>query len=233
MTSLRKELLDFLLEDSSAPNSWAVTSLSSSGANVNMLHLLELDTEATLQVLKLAFVDVELSTPEEATNINMESNESDKLVQRVVDILAGVLDASHFRSDSPVCSTDINSVEVWPSKKDVGHMYDFIAYYVAYGQATVSKDILSQILQYLTSEVNISDTVSGKTTHIFRRREKQLLSLIQVVPETQWDAPYLLHLSEKAQFHQVVYYYYPSVYWILVDICSSACCIMKVDRDQN
>ncbi|XP_057778554.1 uncharacterized protein LOC130997300 [Salvia miltiorrhiza] len=210
VTSLRKELLDFLLEDSSAPNSWAVTSLSSSEAYANMLHLLELDTEATLQVLKLAFVDVELSTSgqpsEEATNINMEPDESDKLVQRVVDILAGVLNAGYFRSDSPVCSTDINLVEVWPSKKDVGHMYDFIAYYVAYGQATVSKDILSQILQYLTSEVNISDTLSENTTNIFRRREKQLLSLIQVVPGTQWDAPYLLQLSEKAQFHQVCGY---------------------------
>ncbi|KAG6395277.1 hypothetical protein SASPL_145919 [Salvia splendens] len=210
VTSLRKELLEFLLEDSSAPNSWAVTSLSSGGAYANMLHLLQLDTEATLQVLKLAFVDVELSPSgqpsEEATDINMKSDDSDKLVQRVVNILAGILDAGYFMSDSPVCSTETNSVEVWPSKEDVGHMYDFIAYYVAYGKATVSKDILSQIIQYLTSEVNISDTLSEKVTDIFRRREKQLLSLIQVVPGTQWDAPYLLHLSEKAQFHKVCGY---------------------------
>ncbi|KAL1535637.1 vacuolar protein sorting-associated protein 8 [Salvia divinorum] len=210
VTSLTKELLDFLLEDSSAPNSWAVTSLSSNGAYANMVHLLQLDTEATLQVLKLAFVDVELSPSgqpsEAATDINMESDDSDKLVQRVVDILAGILDAGYFMSDSPVCSTETNSVEVWPSKEDVSHMYDFIAYYVAYGKATVSKDILSQIIQYLTSEVNILDTLSEKTTDIFRRREKQLLSLIQVVPATQWDAPYLLHLSEKAQFHKVCGY---------------------------
>ncbi|KAG6395280.1 hypothetical protein SASPL_145922 [Salvia splendens] len=180
------------------------------GAYANMLHLLQLDTEATLQVLKLAFVDVELSPSgqpsEEATDINMKSDDSDKLVQRVVNILAGILDAGYFMSDSPVCSTETNSVEVWPSKEDVGHMYDFIAYYVAYGKATVSKDILSQIIQYLTSEVNISDTLSEKVTDIFRRREKQLLSLIQVVPGTQWDAPYLLHLSEKAQFHKVCGY---------------------------
>ncbi|KAL1562189.1 vacuolar protein sorting-associated protein 8 isoform X2 [Salvia divinorum] len=210
VTSLRKELLGFLLEYSSVRDSWAVTTLSSSGVYANMLHLLELDTEATLQVLNLAFVDVELSTlgqpSEDATEINMESDENGRLVQRVVDILAGVLDAGYFRSDSPVCSTDTNLVEVWPSKKDVGHMYDFIAYYVAYGQATVSKDMLGQILQYLTSEANFSDTLSEKTTDILRRREKQLLSLIQVAPETQWDAPYLLHLSEKAQFHQVCGY---------------------------
>lgn len=208
LTSLRKELLDFLFEDSSAPNLWAVTSLPSTGAYANVLHLLELDTEATLQVLKMAFADIELPTTshpsEELTNINMESAESEKLVQRVVDILAGVLDACLFRSDSPVCSTDINMLEIWPSKKDVSHMYDFIAYYVAYGQAKVSRDILSQILQYLTSEINILDTMSEKTTDIYKRREKQLLSLIQVVPETQWDAPYLLHLSDKAQFNQVL-----------------------------
>lgn len=209
MTSLRNELLDFLLEDSSAPNSWAVTCLSSTKAYANVFHLLELDTEATLQVLKLAFADVEHRKsghpPEESIKNNMQSSESEKLVQRVVDILACVLDAGNFGSDSPVCSTDTNLAEVWPSEEDVGHMYDFIAYYVAYGQANVSKDVLSQILQYLTSEVNISDTMSDKTVDIFRRREKRLLSLIQVVPESQWDAPYLLHLSEKVQFHQVLF----------------------------
>lgn len=217
VTALRNELLDFLLEDTSAPNAWAVTRLSSTGAYANVLHLLELDTEATLQVLKLAFADIELrkpDPPEESIKINMQSAKSEKLVQKAVDILASVLDTGEFRSDSPVCSTDIKLAEVWPSEKDVGYMYDFIAYYVAYGQATVSKDVLSEILQYLTSEVSSSDTQSDKTADIFRRREKQLLSLIRVVPETQWDASHLLHLSERVQFHQV---FFP-VCWILVDI---------------
>ncbi|KAI3444349.1 hypothetical protein Pfo_001014 [Paulownia fortunei] len=210
LPSLRKELLLFLLEDSSAPNLWAITSFPSNGAHANVLHLLELDTEATLEVLKSAFTDIEhpksTHSSLESTNLNMESAESQKLVQKLVDILADILDACYFQTGSPICSNDINMVEIWPSKKHVGHMYDFIAYYVAYEQANVSRDILSQIFEYLTSEVNISDTASGKTIEILKRREKQLLSLLQVVPDTHWDAPYVLHLSEKAQFHQVCGY---------------------------
>ncbi|KAL8062990.1 hypothetical protein ABFX02_02G181400 [Erythranthe guttata] len=210
LPSLRKELLHFLLEDSTAPSSWVVSRLPSNETYANVLHLLELDTEATLEVLKYAFTEVELPKPthssEESTNVNMESAESQKLVQKVVNILADVLDASYFQTSSPICGDDINWVEIWPSKKDVVHMYDFIAYYVAYEQANVSRDVLSQILEYLTSELNISETVSEKTIEILKRREKKLLSLLQVVPETHWDAPYLLHLSEKAQFHQVCGY---------------------------
>ncbi|KAK4425213.1 Vacuolar protein sorting-associated protein 8 [Sesamum alatum] len=210
LPSLKKELLHFLLEDSSAPNSWAVTRLPPNRAYANLLHLLELDTEATLEVLKCAFTDVELpkSTPPflEPTSFNMESAESQKLVQKVVDILSDILDATYFQAGSPICSNDLDLVELWPSKKDVGHMFDFIAYYIAYEQAKVPRDILSQILEYLTSEINISDTVSGTTIEIFKRRERQLLSLLKVVPETDWDAPYLLYLCEKAQFHQVCGY---------------------------
>ncbi|KAL0454931.1 UNVERIFIED_CONTAM: Vacuolar protein sorting-associated protein 8, partial [Sesamum latifolium] len=209
LPSLKKELLHFLLEDSSAPNSWGVTRLPPNRAYANLLHLLELDTEATLEVLKCAFTDVELpksthSFPESIT-FNVESDESQKLVQKVVDILSDILDASYFQAGNPVCSNDVDLVELWPSKKDVAHMFDFIAYYIAHEQAKVPRDILSQILEYLTSEINLSD-MSGMTIEVFKRRERQLLSLLQVVPETDWDAPYLLYLSEKAQFHQVCGY---------------------------
>ncbi|GFQ06324.1 protein disulfide isomerase-like 1-2 [Phtheirospermum japonicum] len=204
LPSLRKELLHFLLEDSSAPNSWAVTILPSNVAHANVLHLLELDTEATLEVLQCGFTEVErpivTDSSKESTNFNMESAESQKLVQKVVDILAEILDASYFQ----VGSNDVNLVEVWPSKKDVDRMYDFIAYYVTLEKANVSRDILSQIFEYLTSEVDKSDTVPGNTIEILKNREKQLLLLLQVMPETDWDASYVLHLSEKAEFHQVL-----------------------------
>ncbi|KAL3622320.1 hypothetical protein CASFOL_033731 [Castilleja foliolosa] len=206
LPSLRKELLHFLLEDSSAPNLWAITLLPSNVDHPNVLHLLELDTEATLEVLKCGFTEVEhpivTDSLEESTNFNMEPAESQKLVQKVVNILADILDASYFRMGS----NDVNLVEVWPSKKDVDHMYDFIAYYVTLGKANVTRDILSQICEYLTSEVSNSDTASGKTIEIVQRKEKQLLSLLQVMPEPHWDASYVLHLSEKAELHQVCGY---------------------------
>ncbi|KAG8391995.1 hypothetical protein BUALT_Bualt01G0245600 [Buddleja alternifolia] len=210
LPSLRKELLQFLLEASSAPNVWAVRSLPLNGAYANLLHLLELDTEATLDVLKCAFTEIYLPesthSSQESTNFSMESAESQKLVQKVVDILADILDTSYFQTGSRICTDDINSVEIWPSRKDVGHMYDFIAYYVAYEQSNVSKNILSQILEYLTSEANVSSNESAKEIEIRKGREKQLLSLLEVVPETHWDIPYLLHLCEKAHFHQICGY---------------------------
>ncbi|KAK6123625.1 hypothetical protein DH2020_042624 [Rehmannia glutinosa] len=218
LPSLKKELLHFLLENSSAPNAWAVTRLPSNVAHANVLHLLELDTEATLEVLRCGFTEVEHSKPtlssQESTNLNMESAESQNLVQKVVEILSDILDASYFQVGSPICSDDVNMVEVWPSKKDVDHMYEFIAYCVTFEEANVSRDILSQIFKYLTSEVNKLDTASEKTIEILKRREKQLLSLLQVVPETHWDASYVLHLSEKAEFHQICR---EGTYFLIVD----------------
>ncbi|KAK6114972.1 hypothetical protein DH2020_007241 [Rehmannia glutinosa] len=193
-----------------APNAWAVTRLPSNVAHANVLHLLELDTEATLEVLRCGFTEVEHSKPtlssQESTNLNMDSAESQNLVQKVVEILSDILDASYFQVGSPICSDDVDMVEVWPSMKDVDHMYEFIAYCVTFEEANASRDILSQIFKYLTSEVNKLDTASENTIEILKRREKQLLSLLQVVPETRWDASYVLHLSEKAEFHQVCGY---------------------------
>ena len=94
-------------------------------------------------------------------------------------------------------------METWPSKKDAGHIIEFITHYVARERAKVSRDILSQNLEYLTSEISFSPSVSRQNIEIHKRREKQLLTLLEVVPDTDWDAPYLLHLCERCQFHQV------------------------------
>ncbi|KAL3830545.1 hypothetical protein ACJIZ3_019347 [Penstemon smallii] len=207
LPSLRKELLHFLLEASTAPDASVVTRLTLDGTYANLLHLLELDTEATLDVLRCAFTEDEISTSthsQESDNFIMESTESEKLIQKIVDVLAGILDASYFQTDSLFCSN--GSIEIWPSKKDVGHIYDFIAYYVAYGRANVSREILSQILEYLSSDVYNSYNTPCDTIEIIKRREKQLLSLLEVVPDTHWDAPYLLHMCEKSHFHKVCGY---------------------------
>lgn len=202
--------MQFLLEISSAQNAWTDRNLPSNGACPNLLHLLELDTEATLDVLRFAFPEEdeighfsEGSMNLELAEVNDSMDESQILVQKVVDVLADILDGSYFQTGSSINSDDINSREIWPSKKDAGHMYDFTAYHVACGRANVSNKILTQILEYFTSEINISQSLSGQTTEIIRRREKQLLALVEVVPETRWDTPYLLHLCAKAQFYQV------------------------------
>nr|POE52599.1 isoform 3 of vacuolar protein sorting-associated protein 8 like [Quercus suber] len=212
LPSLRTELLQFLLEHSDAPNSKAVSSLSSGGAYLNLYHLLQLDTEATLDVLRCAFVEDEIPKPKlslhDSADKNMEPKiENDNgcqniLVQDTVNSLICILNrdiSQTERSDSEDVS---GLVEEWPSKKDIGHMFEFIAYYVACERANVSRSVLSQILEYLTSQNNFPTSVSSH--HITSTgREKQVLALLEVVPEIDWNASSVLGLCEKAQFYQV------------------------------
>ncbi|CDP16328.1 unnamed protein product [Coffea canephora] len=92
-------------------------------------------------------------------------------LKKLVDVLSLILEASYFQKGGSTSSDDCSSLETWPSKKDAGHIIEFIIYYVACERAKVSRDILSQNLE----------------------REKQLLTLLEVVLDTDWDAPYLLH----------------------------------------
>ncbi|KAL4637088.1 hypothetical protein ACB092_03G055800 [Castanea dentata] len=69
------------------------------------------------------------------------------LVQDTVNSLICMLNrdiSQTERSDSEDVS---GLVEEWPSKKDIGHMFEFIACYVACERANVSKSVLSQILE--------------------------------------------------------------------------------------
>nr|POE99212.1 vacuolar protein sorting-associated protein 8 like [Quercus suber] len=212
LPSLRTELLQFLLEHSDAPNSKAVSSLSYGGAYLNLYHLLQLDTEATLDVLRCAFVEDEIPKPKLSSHDSADKNTEPKiendngcqniLVQDTVNSLICILNrdiSQTERSDSEDVS---GLVEEWPSKKDIGHMFEFIAYYVACERANVSRSVLSQILEYLTSQNNFPTSVSSH--HITSTgREKQVLALLEVVPEIDWNASSVLGLCEKAQFYQV------------------------------
>lgn len=215
MPSLRTELVQFLLEDLNALNSQAVSSLSSTRALPNLYHLLELDTEATLDVLRYAFVEDEITKPDvslhDSTDANMEAGKEidlmgeiqNLLVQNTVNALIHILDISQKNRSSG--SSDIGSLELWPSKKDMGHLFEFVAYYVACKRANVSKTVLSQILEYLTSENKLPQSSSKESVGTLKRREKQVLALLEVVPEKDWDASYVLHLCEKAEFYQVFF----------------------------
>ncbi|XP_031093007.1 vacuolar protein sorting-associated protein 8 homolog isoform X2 [Ipomoea triloba] len=211
LPSLRKELVQFLLEDSCLPNSLAISSFPANGPHSNLLYLLQLDTEATLDILQYAFVEdvPQLNhISDDSTNSDTESAEvnglsdSQNLVQELVDVLAAILDASFFQSSNSCSSDDDRSIDIWPSKRERDHILDFIAYYVSCERAKVSKSTLSQILEYLTSETDSSHNAS-ENDETSKRRQKQLVTLLEVLPEHEWDAPYLLHLCEKAQFHQV------------------------------
>lgn len=173
LPSLRMELIHLLLEDSNAPSSWGLTCLSSTKAYKNLYHLLELDTEATLDVLKCAFID--------------SRSQCQDLIQNTVDVLAIVLETSKTQPEI-----------IWPSKDDIGRILDFISHFVACGEAKISKEILTQTFEYLTL-----DNIESKSLDFLKNREKQVLALLEVVPETDWDDGYLFDMCEKAQFYQV------------------------------
>lgn len=163
--------------------------------------------------MRCAFVEDEIPQPgissENSADPSMERNEENLsmaesrnlLVQNTVDALIRILDRNISDADRSSCCDDGASVEEWPFKKEIGYLYEFIAHYVACARANISKRVLGQILEYLTSE----DFPSSASEHsvISKRREKQVLSLVKTVPETDWDASYVLQLCEKSRFNQV------------------------------
>ncbi|KAE8703626.1 vacuolar protein sorting-associated protein 8-like protein isoform X2 [Hibiscus syriacus] len=213
--SLRTELLQFLLEVSDGQDKNPASTLAFEGAFLNLYYLLELDTEATLDVLKCALIEekspeLDSSFSESGDAIVEAKKEKDlmaesetMLVQKTIDALVHVLDKNAPRTDGSASNGDTKSIEAWPSAKDMGYLFEFIACYVACGRAKIPKNVLNQILEYLTSENNSSSSVSTMSTKNSKRREKQLLSLLEVVPETDWDQSCVLQLCENACFYQV------------------------------
>uniref|UniRef100_A0A2P2L9D6 Uncharacterized protein MANES_01G240000 n=1 Tax=Rhizophora mucronata TaxID=61149 RepID=A0A2P2L9D6_RHIMU len=198
LPSLRAELLQFLLEKSNASNLEAAQSVLPRGRYLNLYHLLELDTEATLDVLRCAFVDDENQNP----NANMEAKQENKtaesqnvLLQKTIDALVQIITKDTSQEDE--------SAGAFPSNKVVGDVFEFITYYIACKKAHVSNSMLNQILEFMMSESNSTLSTHTQMVEISKKREKQVLAVLQVVPVTDWSVSYVLQLCEKACFHQV------------------------------
>lgn len=183
-------------------------------SHLNLYLLLKIDTEATLDVLRCAFLEDEISNAcsssldsankliAEAKKENDNVTETQNaLVQNTVDALIQIIDLNIVPSDTTSSSGDDGLIKEWPSK-DIGYLFEFIAYYVALQRAKISKGVLCQILEYLTSDSHFSTNVSvhGSTP---KNREKQVLALLEVLPQSDWDASFVLDLCERAKYHQV------------------------------
>ena len=200
------ELLQFLLQDSGGPKSQTGASLTSTGAYLHLHYLLELDTESTLDVLRIAFVEDDGfrdATVDNLKDNDLNADDQNMLVQKTVDALVIVLDIDISQSVRS-CGSDDTAKVVWPSKKDIGHLIEFVASYVASKRADVCKSVLSQILEYLTSENHIVLNECEQLNES-KIREKKVLSLLDAVPQTEWNQSYVLHLCDKAKFHQVLF----------------------------
>ncbi|KFK30664.1 hypothetical protein AALP_AA6G011700 [Arabis alpina] len=212
LPSLRTELIQFLLEKSNTHAS--STSATSRGIYLKLYHLLEMDTEATLDVLRYAFAENESVNHEnhllESGEVSVESKtdgsmpevrSDDMLIQNLLDALVHVLDGGISQPDESGDPDDSESDKKWPSKDDTSHLFEFVAYYAARGRVSIPKSVLAHILDYLTSD-HILPTYNRSP----KMRENQLLNLLKAVPETDWDVAYVSQLCEKAHFYQVCGY---------------------------
>ncbi|WCJ22507.1 transducin family protein / WD-40 repeat family protein [Euphorbia peplus] len=231
LPSLRTELIQFLLENSSAPNTLIASRLSARGMYLNLYHLLELDTEATLDVLRLAFLD-DGKLANYSANGHMEIQQENAtpfetenfLAQDAIDALVKIIEVDVFEAvETATADDDTGSVKPWPSKKDMGNLFEFIADHVARRKAHVPSSILSKILEYLTSDGNFSVSNPEHGVKTLKQREKQVLALLEVVPETEWNSTFVLELCEKASFHQVCGF----IYTIRSQYVAALDCYMK------
>ncbi|ONK64159.1 uncharacterized protein A4U43_C07F22710 [Asparagus officinalis] len=206
LPSVRKELLHFLLEHSKSVSSKVLKMFDSLNGNFpNLCYLLLLDTEATLHVLRYAFPEerkvpdvasqnLTASSTESGIDCHSESLENKKLMaQSTVDVFISILDLESEMVRSFAIEGD--NTEVWPSKKDAAHLFGFIAFLVICNGATISGKVLKHILEYLTS-CDPSEKIATM------EEEKQVVSLLKAVPQTEWDSSYVLHLCSKAHFYQ-------------------------------
>lgn len=211
MHSVRKELLQFLLEDSKSVTSQIVKSFKSScKVCPNLCYLLWIDTEATLEVLRCAFTEEGSETSDDSINvveapveheleIKSESLENrNSMVQNITNVLIDVLGLENEMIRSIVMDAE---TAIWPSVKDLTHLLEFISFLVSCKQATISPRVLKHLLDYLTSSDMALYGPNEKA--LTSQKQKQVLKLLSLVPQTHWNSDDVLRLCEKAQFHQV------------------------------
>ncbi|KAI3974389.1 hypothetical protein MKX01_031058 [Papaver californicum] len=178
LPSVRTELVFFLLEDSK-------------------LWFQSLQQAANLLVELAQTCTISCDMEDNEENSEKSNEDQSLMVQHTINSLANILDVK------------ISEVIVlWPSKEDTGHLLEFISYFITWERATVSKAVLSRVLEYLISETNLSPR--NVKTENSKSREKHVLAVLRAVSETDWDSSYVLYLSEMAQFYQVCGFVYAS-----------------------
>ena len=129
LPSLRRELVEFLLKDTCTPKSQTVSDFVYRRPHLNLYLLLKLDTEATLDVLRCAFMEdgisnASSSSPDSAnkpiTEAKKENDNVNKtqnaLVQNTVDALIQIIDVNIVPTDTTSGSGDDELIKECPSR---------------------------------------------------------------------------------------------------------------------
>ncbi|KAK3152034.1 hypothetical protein QOZ80_2BG0153450 [Eleusine coracana subsp. coracana] len=204
--SVREELLQFLLEESKSLTSEVFKSFTAScGKCPKICYLLWMDTEATLEVLKYAFVEdcfepkddpsstIDASLLDDEDGADARSLETQNtMVQNVVDAIIDIVGLENEVTWSIVTGTAES--EFWPSEKEFGYLIEFVSFFVSRKRANTSKRVVMHILTYLTS--------SHDDTRTPTKKEKEVLQLFNAVPQSDWNSDLVLNLCLDAHFHQ-------------------------------
>ncbi|KAF7104037.1 hypothetical protein CFC21_104966 [Triticum aestivum] len=205
--SVRRELVQFMLEESKMLTSEVFKGFSSSsGKCPNICYLLWMDTEATLEVVKCAFAqanfkptctpDASVSKDEDDTNIERTDSQN-VLLQSVVDTIIHIIGLENEAIHSVVVGTaESEESELWPSVKDFGYIIEFVSFSISSKRVKPSQRVLKHILKYFTS----SNTPKYDDKNVLA--QKEVLQLFNVVPQADWNSDYVLHLCLDAHFHQ-------------------------------
>jgi len=168
-----------------------------------------MDTEATLEVLKCAFVQdnfeprdelpstVNTSVSDSEDGIDAGSPEGQNtMVQNVVDAIIDIVGLENDVIRSVVIGK--TESEFWPSEKDFGYLMEFVSFFVSHKRANASKGVVMHILTYLISSYDDTRTRTQK--------EKEVLQLFNAVPRNDWNSDFVLNLCSDAHFYQVCYH---------------------------
>ncbi|XP_021314780.1 uncharacterized protein LOC8055060 isoform X2 [Sorghum bicolor] len=198
--SVREELLQFLLEESKPLTSEVFKGFNAScGKCLNICYLLWMDTEATLEVLKCAFVQDNFEPRDELpSTVNEDGTDAgspegqNTMVQSAVD---SIVDIVGLENDV-ICSVVMGKTEseFWPSEKDFGYLMEFVSFLVSHKRAHASKRVVMHILTYLISSYDDTRTRTQK--------EKEVLQLFNAVPQNDWNSDFVLNLCSHAHFYQ-------------------------------
>ncbi|CAN6226951.1 unnamed protein product [Urochloa humidicola] len=207
--SVREELLQFLLEESKSLTSEVFKGFNAScGKCPNVCYLLWMDTEATLEVLKCAFVEdsfeprdepdstVNASVSEDGDGIiaGNPGSQNNIMLQSVLDAIIDIVGLENEVIRSVVMGTSTTDSDFWPSEKEFGYLIEFVSFFVSHKRATASKRVIMHILTYLTSSY---DDTRART-----QKEKEVLQLFNAVPRNDWNSDFVLTLCSDAYFHQ-------------------------------
>ncbi|XP_073396316.1 uncharacterized protein [Physcomitrium patens] len=213
LPGLRAEILQFLLDQEGSIRGRPLTGFKSEEVKIypRLWFLLQVDIQATLLVLRLAFPEhgplgigkqgfAYLTSADDedlVLSASEDIHDGVRYVQATVNALVEILNVSHkVRAFPKGVDTDVkDSQMIRPSNEGVGYLLDFVAQFVASRHAVVSSATFMMILEYLALPTH------GRGDAL--ANEDLMVRLLNAVPDSNLDPSRTLELAQTNNFWQV------------------------------